>query len=614
MTHASPILLRFLAALATVTLLFAPIARAQQNAVTVRVVVPPKVYLGDTTDLSIAITGSRDVEPPDLSALKDFDITYRGPQDSSSTMTTIINGRVSTSVNINYAHIYALSPKRIGAFEVPPITLTISGRSYTTAAIPIEVVEPTLAPDFKLAITTDLSEAFVNQPITLKLIWTLGKDVREGAFSLPITGPEYETMPGPLTRALTGHERSGVVQIKLNGQPVLALYHNNVVTVDRVIVPSKSGTLSIGPARADFQAVIGQRELRPLDSFFEDRAITDRQFSAAPLIVIPVSDLPAAGKPANFSGLVGIYTINASADASSVSVGDPINLSVGVSGPFPLSLIPALDLSRQSSLSKQFRVPREPALPQLAASNVGFSAMIRARDAATNEIGPISLNFFDPESKSYKTVSSKPIPLTVRASAAVTLPDIPEDAAPLSPPPAKRPGGLPDIDRAAPLLSGDAFDLQTTLTSPTTIALLVLPPLCCLLALAIISIFRWRHRDPAALRRRAALARLKRDLRRARCTPNSLDSIAHALSNFAADAYDQPRDTVTGTRAATLLSQSGTPSGTELAALLHACDESRFGIGGSTPPDRETLSRQALSAARSFAAQFRNAQAEGITT
>lgn len=603
MTRSTPILFRILAALAAITLLLAPAAHAQQPTVTVRVVVTPKVYLGDSADLSIAVTGSRDVEAPDLSNLKDFEVIYRGPQDSSSTMTTIINGRVSTNVNINFAHYYALTPKRAGQFEFPPISLVIGGRSYTTPAVPIEVVEPTQATDFKLTITSDVSDAFVGQPINLKLIWTIGKQLKYAAISLPISGPEHDSMPGPLTRGLSGNERNAA-QLRLNGQPVAAILQNGSLIVDRVIIPTKPGILSIGPARVDFIAVIGQRDRHPLDSVFEDRDITDRQFSSAPLVVIPVSDLPSAGKPANFSGLVGNYTINASADATSVSVGDPINLSIGVAGTFPLSLVPALDLSRQSTLSKQFRIAREPALPQLTPSSVAFTTMIRARSADVKEIGPISLTFFDPEAKTYKSASTRPIPLTVRTSASVTLPNLPEDAAPAAPPPEKRPGGLPDIDRSSPLFSGRAFDIQSKLASPAALVLLITPPLCCLIAITLAALLRWRHRDPAARRRRAALARLKRDLRRARSDSSSLDAVARALSNFAADAFDQPRDSLTGTHAAALLAATNTPAGTQLAQLLHTCDESRF--APSTPaPDRSTLSRLALDAARSFLPQLR---------
>ncbi len=593
-------------------LLLAPAAHAQQGAgVTVRVELPQKIYIGDTVDLSIAVTGSRNVEPPDLSALKDFEAVYRAPQDSSSTMTTIINGRVSTKTTINFSHLYALTPRHAGPCEFPPLSVVVDGRSYTTAPIPIIVAEPTLATDFKLALSSTITTAYVGQPIVLTLVWSLGRDVRDATLSLPISGPDHDAMPGPLTRQLTGNERGGVVQLRLNGLPVPAIFQNNTLTIDRVIVPTKPGVLIIGPARADFLVVTGQRERHPLDSIFEDRSITERQFSTTPQLAIPISELPTAGKPANFSGLVGTYTINASADVTNVSVGDPINLSIGISGPYPLSLVPALDLSRQSSISKQFRVPREPALPLLTSSAAAFSTMIRARNPEVKEIGPISLSFFDPESKTYKSASTRPIPITVHASSTVTLPDEPEDAPPAAPALDKRPGGLPDIDRSTSHMRGDTFNITHKLRSPTTITILALPPLLCALAAGIIALLRARQRDPAALRRRAALARLKRDLRHARAPSASLDLVARALSNFAADSFDQPRDTLTGTRAAALLSQSGTPAGATLATLLHACDQNRFGIGFPPPADKSSLSLQALAAARTFAAQLRRAKPEG---
>jgi hypothetical protein len=608
MMSARPILVPLLAALAALTLLIVPVARAQQDgAISVRVEVPQKMYVGDSVDLSIAVTGSRNLEAPDLSGLKDFDAVYRAPQDSSSTMTTIINGRVSTKVTINFSHLYSLTPRRAGQFEFPALNVIVDGRSYTTSPVPILVVEPTEATDCKLTVTADTYNAYVGQPITLTLVWQLGENVQTAAVSLPISGPDHEFLPGPQTRQLTGRETGGIVQLPLNGQSILALHQNGTIVIDRVIVPTKPGVLVIGPSRVDFLAVLGYRERSPFDSIFsnEGRAITDRRFSPAPQIVIPVSELPAAGKPPNFSGLVGAYTINASADTTNIAVGDPINLSVGVSGPYPLSLVPPLDLAHQSSLKGKFRIPREPALPQLSPSSAAFSAMIRARSPEVKEIGPITLNYFDPDSKTYKTASTRPIPLTVRASTSVTLPDEPDEAAPAVLAPEKRPGGLPDIDRSTPYWTGETFDIREKLLSPTTILLLLVPPLACAIAASFIAFLRYRERDPAARRRRAALARLKRDLRRARGPRSSLDHIARALSNFAADSFDEPRNTLTGTHAAALLSRSGTPAGTELATLLHACDETRFGVGAAPLPDRDSLARQAIAAAKAFADQLR---------
>ncbi len=595
------ILTPLIAVLAAITLLLAPaLARAQ---VSVRVDAPEKMYVGDTSDLQVVVTGSRNVEAPDLSALRDFEAIYRAPQDMSSTMTTIINGRMDTRVNITYSHLYAITPRHAGKLEIPPLTVLIDGRAYTTQPVVVEVAEPTAAADFKLQLIAEPASAFVGQPIHVRYVWVVGKPVESVQLGMPITGVDHDTIIGPETAQLNQRDQRAV-QVRLSGEPVNAIYQNSVLTIDRIIVPNKAGVLTIGPARADFLAVTGQRPRGPLDAPWDNRNITERQFSTAPSIVIPVTELPSEGKPANFSGLVGAYSIAASADAANVSVGDPINLSIGITGPYPLSLVPPLDLLRQSTLKKNFRVPREPALPQVTSAAAAFSTMIRARNAEVNEIGPISLSYFDPDAKQYRTASTKPIPITVRASSAITLPDEPDAPTADEPTQAKRPGGLPDIDRSPVYAGSTPFDLALALREPSTLVLLLAPPLFCAVAAGAFAFRRWRERDPAAARRRAAFAQLRRSMKHAR--PDSLDDIARALSNFAADSFDQPRDTLTGTTAATLLSDSNTPAGSQLADLLLACDETRFGESSVPAVNRSarTLMDQALAAARAFAGQF----------
>jgi hypothetical protein len=565
--------------------------------VTVRVEAPSQIYLGDTVALQVVITGSRNAEPPDLSGLRDFEAVYRGPQDMSSTMTTIINGRVETTSSITYSHLYAITPKRAGRLEFPSLSVVVDGRTFTTRPVTIEVVEPTQAPGFKLELIAAPSSLFVGQPANIKIVWTIDasiRDLRNVVLSLPITGVEHDLQPGPDPRQF-GQGDGEIVQINLNNEMVFGRFEKSAITINLVLIPKHAGIIAIGPARADF-LVVGPYSRSPMD----------RHYSIAPALALPIDDLPTAGKPPNFSGLVGDYQIAASADATNISVGDPINLTLNVTGPYPLSLVPPLDLARQSDMRTQFRLPRDPVLPRITPNAAVFSAMVRPRTPDATEIGPVSITCFDPDAKQYKVASSNPIPLTVHASSSVTLPDQPDNEP--APPKALRqnlPGGLPGIDRTPLSPGAPSFNIRNALLSPIALSILFLPPLACAAAAGFLAFLRWRERDPAALRRRAAVTKLRRAITRPGTT--SLDPLARALSNFAADLFDQPRDAVTGAHAAALLAQTGVPAGTQLADLLLACDETRFGIAHAAGADRSpaTLAREALAAARALTRQLR---------
>lgn len=582
------------------------IARAQQDRIAVRLDAPQQVYVGDPNELDIVITGSKNVDAPDLSSLRDFDVTYRGPQDSSMQSMTIINGRVQSSVSITYAHVYSITARHAGQLEIPAIPVIVDGKPYLTRPATVEAVEPKQGEGFKLELLSDHATAFVGEPITVQMVWTLPQQVRVSnlLFSLPIEGAAHDLMPGPITRSLSQNDGRSIV-VPLNGVQVLAL-HDNTVTIDRTIIPSEPGDIVVGDARADFLLEVGRRAPSMNDFFpFGSQAVTERRFSSASSLTIHVEPLPTAGRPADFSGLVGSYNISATVDAKDVSVGDPINLTVAVTGPYPLSLVPALDLARQSSLKKNFRVPREPILAQTNSGAAIFPAMIRARSAKVTQVDPISLNFFDPKMGEYRTIQTGAIPISVKASNTITLPDEPEaDSAP-PPPQEHRPGGLPDIDRSQVSAGAAPLDLRREVRSPAVIAMLAAPPALCLLAYSVIGVRSWRRRDPAARRRHAALRHLRKTLRRGKNAP--VEAAAAGLCNFAADWFDQPRDTLTAPGAGEFYAGTGTLAGAQLREFLATCDARRFGgpMAQSVDPAALDLSERALSLAHEFIRQAR---------
>ena len=93
------------------------------------------------------------------------------------------------------------------------------------------------------------------------------------------------------------------------------------------------------------QAIKGyQRRRSVFDDFFDDpfgdsgfgfgrQAVVENFVVPSDRTTIEVLDVPAAGRPANFSGLIGDFKITAEAAPDEVAVGDPITLRVDISGP-----------------------------------------------------------------------------------------------------------------------------------------------------------------------------------------------------------------------------------------------------------------------------------------
>ena len=135
-------------AAAAAGLLAPSLARAQSGReVSVHINVPSSIYVGDSADLQVLISGSRNVPRPDIPESPDYEISYRGPLDRSSSTTIIVNGRISRQDTIGFAHIFSITPRHTGPISIPPFDVVCDGRAYKTNEVRINAIEPARTPD-----------------------------------------------------------------------------------------------------------------------------------------------------------------------------------------------------------------------------------------------------------------------------------------------------------------------------------------------------------------------------------------------------------------------------------------------------------------------------------
>jgi len=70
-------------------------------------------------------------------AITNFDI-LAGPFKSESYSTQIINGNMTSSVNITFT--YTLQPQKTGTFTIPSASVTVDGNRYTSNGLSIKVL------------------------------------------------------------------------------------------------------------------------------------------------------------------------------------------------------------------------------------------------------------------------------------------------------------------------------------------------------------------------------------------------------------------------------------------------------------------------------------------
>ena len=291
--------------------------------------------LDDHLTLSVVIEGSNigslsDPELPDLDA---FSVV----SSSQGSNFSWINGKISISKTISYI----LSPLETGTFTIPPIKVFQAKKTYQTQPITITVSQapspsrPTPSPKGKrqafpstpqpskqkprsdqqkrgnifITNTVDKTRAYVNEQIIL----TFGFYRRIELWR----NPTYSQTPLEGFWAEDLEESPSRIEM-VNGKQY------RVQEIKKALFPMSSGNYIIGPATLTYQ------------TRFFSRAKT---LKTKP-ITIRILPLPNKGKPKNFQGVVGNYTILASVDNQTCTQNEPLTFHIKIKGTGHIESIP----------------------------------------------------------------------------------------------------------------------------------------------------------------------------------------------------------------------------------------------------------------------------------
>ncbi len=193
----------------------------------------------------------------------------------------------------------------------------------------------------------------------------------------------------------------------------------SVLEIERTIVPSRPGDLVLAAPVLEFAYAT-----RFDEDFIRGRTADDRRearIEGRPR-TLRVSALPEAGRPPEFTGAIGRFTVSAEASERAVNVDESFGLRLTITA-----------VGEGDGNFGRFAPPRLDGLPGLHVYGaIGAIAAIddkkrrrrtllydlAALGPEVKEIPAIRFAFFDPEPPgAYLTVATDPIPLTVRAAA-----------------------------------------------------------------------------------------------------------------------------------------------------------------------------------------------------
>ena len=381
------------------------------------------IYVGQDFSYHIIVEGSGSIGQPDVSAIQQYN--PRGP--STSRQSFNYNGSIRSYIALSYA----LTANKEGEIEIPPVTVPVDGKKYQTNAVRVKVIKPGTTDRLDLEVELTDNKCYVGQPVGITIKFYYTGDIDNLSFNIPVfTNDEfYLEEPEFSSQSVQQARLSNGITIGIIRSTVT---HNNrqtnLLTFSKILIPKHSGRIDIGQTSVSADVVVGGSS-DPFDSIFggsllRPSAQYKRFMVSAEATELEVLPLPEQGKPADFYGLIGKYTIESSASPTQVSVGDPITLNIRVGGGVYLKPVQWPDLKQIPEFENNFKIPSEQATPVTEYGQKLFTQTIRASNDNVTEIPSIPLTFFDANKGTYVTVKTKPIKLEVSPTKILTVSDL----------------------------------------------------------------------------------------------------------------------------------------------------------------------------------------------
>jgi flagellar basal body-associated protein FliL len=363
--------------------------------------------VNQSVQLTLTVENARVSRPPTVIA-NGLSISFTG----TSTQTTILNFKSNSKTIFTYI----VTPAKEGSFQIPSILISVGSETYRTAPLMLQVTTGDNRPPgnanspFFGELVVPKEAAYVGEQIPIELRFYFDQRVNYESYPLGqfplIEGEGFVTRkyPDPSDR-----------QLSVNGK----LYRVQVYKT--ALTGVKPGKLDLASASQQFRVVVG---FGPNPSFggpfqnYQDQIVTVKTNGAS----IEIKPLPSQGKPSNFSGAIGEFSMSASGAPLSTRVGDPIAMKVIIEG------LGNFDRMLSPFLTDQdvWRI-YDPSIETIPLDDIGLSATktysfpIVPQKKVSN-LPTAEFSYFDLNAEKYVTLRSPPIAVSVADLPAQTTP------------------------------------------------------------------------------------------------------------------------------------------------------------------------------------------------
>ena len=316
-------------------ILISTVIGAWADGITFSANAPEVVVSGDQFRLSFTINSQkvRDFRAP---SIKGFEVLM-GP--SRSTQYQNYNGVVTNSITFTYI----LMAEKEGTYTIPGATIVADGNNYTSNSVEIKVLPPDQSSGSGNSTSARSSRNQANSgKITDKELFMTATASKTNVYEQEAILLTYKVYTQVNLTALDGDipDLKGfhTQEVELPNQKTYSLEHyngrnyNTLVWRQLVLFPQQTGQIEI--PSVTFEGTVSQMvaSADPFDAFFNGgNYVKITKNIVTPKLTINVKELPA-GKPANFSGGVGEFTLSSSINTQELKTNDAVTIKLVISG------------------------------------------------------------------------------------------------------------------------------------------------------------------------------------------------------------------------------------------------------------------------------------------
>lgn len=369
------------------------------------------IGLDEQAVLQIVITSTdQNVAAPTIPTLTMFEVYSQGRSSNIS----IVNGAVSASMTYRYI----LMPKEAGTYPLEQIAVVHNNKRFVADPLNLTVLNKGIATprqleeqavdgsgeskDYFLEAIVDNPKPYVGQQIT----FTLKFFIAVQSFGSPELNEPVMT---------------GFWSEILGNKPV---YFQNISgrrykVIERkyALFPTQTGELTVG--RAIIRTTIATRTQSHRDPFDIFGNVfgrgTDVTIRSKP-VTVNVRPLPEQGKPKDFSGTVGKFSITSTIDKREVEVNQPVTIVFKITGVGNIKSVaePVMPNLTDFRIYRSSSSENMTKLNDLLGGTKVFEEVFIPGRPGEQEIPAVSYNYFDPETGKYRTISTQPFKIKVR--------------------------------------------------------------------------------------------------------------------------------------------------------------------------------------------------------